>query len=209
MSASRLRGFYSYLNRQFRINSQLFHVVDSRRSPVYCKEFVLWAWLWGFCCGLRSTEAIQRLLRPTGLQRWLCGPEGHVLSADVLGDALEKIEPLSLEKVAHRFFFRSCRMGQFKDGGPAGLRAAAIDVTELFHSEHVHCERCMVREKTVKRGGEERVVKEYYHRAVQLLLLGTDIAWAHSMGVIGSYGGRTDRSDSTVGPSIAGVRSTS
>lgn len=177
MSASRLKSFYSYLNRDFSVNSMFFQVRDGRRVPDHSKYTILWSWLLGFSCGIESRESLYRLLKPSGLQRWLSVPENLTISADTLGDALEKIDLQTLEDVGLRFFFRSNRMGQLRDGGPAGLRLAGIDMTEFFCSEHVHCEECLVREKTVKRFGEEKKVKEYYHRAVQLVLLGSDVPW--------------------------------
>jgi len=177
MSASRLRSFYSYLHQKFRVNSVLFHVEDGRRSPTYLKETVLWSWLLGFSCSIESREALYRLLKPSGLQRWLAVPTNLTISADTLGESLEQINLQSMEDAGLALFRRSARMGQLRDGGPAGLRLAGLDMTEFFCSEHVHCDQCLVREKTVKRKGEELVVKEYYHRAVQLVLLGYDVPW--------------------------------
>jgi hypothetical protein len=177
MSASQLRSFYSYLNQQFRVNSVFFNIQDARRQPTHQKSTILWSWLLGFCCGIESREALYRQLKPSGLQRWLCVPDGMTLSADTLGEALEKIDLQSLEDAGLQLFFRSARMGQLRDGGPGGLRIAAVDMTEFFCSEHVHCDKCLVREKTVKRLGEEIKVKEYYHRAVQLILVGYEVPW--------------------------------
>jgi len=80
--------------------------------------------------------------------------------------------------IVFAYDFLSARHAKLlKDDGPYGHRCLLVDLNELFKSEKRHCAACQVREKKVKRNGEDLLVKEYYHQAVALVWASGETPW--------------------------------
>jgi hypothetical protein len=82
-----------------------------------------------------------------------------------------------IQELAMQAFLDARRAKLLGDDGPYGLRCLLIDLNELFKSEKRHCDACQVRDKKLTRGGEQGVVKEYFHQAVALVWASGDTPW--------------------------------
>jgi hypothetical protein len=82
-----------------------------------------------------------------------------------------------VQELALQAFLDARHAKLLKDDGPFGLRCLLVDLNELFKSEKRHCDACQVREKKVKRNGEEKIVKEYFHQAVALVWASGETPW--------------------------------
>jgi Transposase DDE domain len=170
MAHGSMRQMRSYAHKVFAKDDRLGRMSDGRRDPTLPLSAVLATWQWGLMRRTPSTEQIGDLLRD---RRWRARLGLKPAAGGSADGAAEVLDSLALEEwneMMIQDFFIARRAGVLTDEGLYGKRCAALDLSELFNSEKIHCPQCQVREKTVQdEQGEKRLVKEYYHQAVALV----------------------------------------
>jgi Transposase DDE domain len=170
MAHGSMRQMRSYAHKVFAKDDRLGRMSDGRRDPTLPLSAVLATWQWGLMRRTPSTEQIGDLLRD---RRWRARLGLKPAAGGSADRAAEVLDSLALEEwneMMIQDFFIARRAGVLTDEGLYGKRCAALDLSELFNSEKIHCPQCQVREKTVQdEQGEKRLVKEYYHQAVALV----------------------------------------
>lgn len=170
------RGLRAYVNKVFEIEAALAGMSDSRREPTVPLAAVLTTWLWAFMRRLPSTEQVGQMLSDRRWRRRLGLRDAEGGSADTAARVLDELLIEEINALCLAMFFVA-RRARLLDEGPFGRRCVLVDLNELFTSEKVHCDHCQVRKKKVVRNGAEKVVNEYYHQAVAMVWVGSDVAW--------------------------------
>jgi Transposase DDE domain len=170
MAHGSMRQMRSYAHKVFAKDDRLGRMSDGRRDPTLPLSAVLATWQWGLMRRTPSTEQIGDLLRDRRWRARLGLKPAAGGSADGAAAVLDSLALEEWNEMMIQDFFIARRAGVLTDEGLYGKRCAALDLSELFNSEKIHCPQCQVREKTVQdEQGEKRLVKEYYHQAVALV----------------------------------------
>lgn len=171
------RQMRRYVNKVFKLEERLAKLTDGRNDPMVPLAPILFTWFWALARRTPSTEQVGDLLAdPRWRKRVGLEPKDGG-SPDTAGRALDTLMEEEVQELALQAFLDARHAKLLKDDGPYGLRCLLVDLNELFKSEKVHCSECQVREKTVKRNGEEQLVKEYYHQAVALVWASGETPW--------------------------------
>jgi hypothetical protein len=104
-------------------------------------------------------------------QFWRRFLEGDLPSADTCGRVGEKGSADDLRDILHHLYSRLKR-NKALSSPPHGLMAAILDGHESHASYLRHCSGCL--ERTIKTAEGDRI--QYYHRAVTLLLVGSELS---------------------------------
>jgi hypothetical protein len=177
MAHGSCRAFRGYVNKVWDIESRLNALKDSRTNPKVPQGAVLNTWYWSFVRRVKSTEQLGKLLADKRWRRRIGLRDEDGGSPDTAAQVLDQLVLDEINELALEQFFVARRAGVLKDGGPYGLRCAIVDMNELYCSEKIHCDQCLVRHKDIGQGVDRHTVKEYHHDAVALVWAGSDIAW--------------------------------
>jgi len=201
LGQGRLRQFFSYVKRTFRLDELLGMVRDSRHHPLVP---TVWIARILFLVGLlriRSFNALEpKLGEPTllhALGRMVRASIARVCSVDTLAYSLARMAPETARAAAVAAVKKAERNKVFREGWHGALRFVAIDGWEPFCSRSRHCEACLTREVRVGKNGEERVT-EYYHVFVVALLIDEKLEVVLDMEPVRSADVRIELGDSDV-----------
>lgn len=112
---------------------------------------------------LESKLAQPEMQRALGLLRV---KSGKACSVDTLGYCLKRVELPSVRLPVVETIRKAERNKVFREGWHGALRFVAIDGWEPVSSYQRHCPSCLSRNVTVGKGGNKKVVTQYYHRFV-------------------------------------------
>ena len=163
------RRLMSYLDKIFDFEARLSTLRDSRcgaRIPtrsVWMSVFLM------FATRLPSFNRLEQELRRAG--RWDKVIGGAKPSADTLGYALCRFGLEPLRALVEHHLRTAWRIKAIQGRPGEKRRVVAIDGHELGWSLARCCPLCLVREVTIKgkQEGQDRKVKQYYHRVVVAL----------------------------------------
>ncbi len=164
-----LRRYMAYLEKIFGFERQVAGLRDRRDGAHVATRSVWMSVFLMFALRLRSFHRLElELHRPGQWRRYLKGPPP---SADTLGYCLSRFHLEELREMLQHHVRTAGRNKAFQPRVKDGLRAIAFDGHELFWSTARCCEKCQVREVTIK-SPEPHTEKQYYHRVVVAQIVG-------------------------------------
>jgi len=177
MAHGSCRAFRGYVNKVWEVETRLGALTDSRIDPVVPQGAMLNTWFWSFARRVKSTEQVGKLLKDKRWRRRMGLRDEDGGSPDTAAEVLDQLLLDEINELALEQFFVARRAGILKDDGPYGLRCAIVDMNELYCSERIHCDQCLVRHKDVGQGVNRHTIVEYHHDAVALVWAGSKMAW--------------------------------
>jgi hypothetical protein len=155
-SKLRLSHFYRYVQRVFNFQQAIETLQDNRQNPEIKTESLFEALILGFVLHQRSFRALGFEIKQGRARKVM--RDGEIFSINTLRYGLEffDIEPLNemLEAVCKKM-----RRSKMLSDNLGRLKVAAIDGSEYYRSQTIHCPQCLkvhLAEGTV----------QYVHRAV-------------------------------------------
>lgn len=176
-SSRKLHLFLKYATQVFGLPRLLGGLRDGRRDPTYPTLEVVEALFHAALFRRPSINATEGDLKHEDFQK-LIGrkPEPGVkaFSAEVISNALDKLDLDGLRNGIEDIVWRAERNKVFRGGSYGALRCVALDGWEPFCSYDRHCSHCLTREVSVKNPttGEVEKRTQYYHRFVVAMLVG-------------------------------------
>jgi hypothetical protein len=159
-----LPSFGRYLNKVFDFRSAAAGLTDSRHDPDISPTAVFLAAFHAFVFRLPSFQQLQAELAQPALQRWIGAP--RAFSDDVLRYSLSGFHLEGLERMLIHANRTLKRNKVFDADRVQGRMVAALDGIEVLSSYSRHCDSCLERRVTVRKGGVKVEQIQYYHRAV-------------------------------------------
>lgn len=173
-SSGKLRLFFAYVRRCFRLDALLDGIRDNRRHPSIPTTWLARVLFLVGLLRVRSFNALDPRLGEATLQRslgiLLRRNMSRICSVDTLAYSLVKMVPETARAALVGVVRRAERNKVFREGWHGALRFVAIDGWEPICSRSRHCEACLTREVSLGKNREQKVT-EYYHRFVVALLL--------------------------------------
>jgi hypothetical protein len=161
----RLSHFYRYIQRLFGFQQAIQSLQDDRQDPEVKTQSLFEALMLGFVLHQKSFRALGFEIKQGRAKKVM--RHGEVFSVNTLRYGLEffQIEPLKgmLESIC-----RKMKRSKMLSESVGGLKVAALDGTEYYRSQAIHCPQCLqvhLRDGTV----------QYVHRAVFLQYVGTKL----------------------------------
>lgn len=160
--------FGHYIEKVFDFEKAVENICDSRAQPRIATKAIWSSGHLMFLTRLGSLNAVETELKIPKRLDAIIGPKKP--SADTIGRVFSLMDPEPLRDLLSLVNHQLKRNKALTC--PCPLRFAAVDGHEFFSSRHRNCSQC--NERIIEVNGEK--VKEYYHRAVVLHLIGYDIA---------------------------------
>lgn len=183
-----LRRYIAYLEKIFHFDRHVAALRDSRDGAHVSTRSVWMSVFLMFAFRLPSFHRLEQdLLRPGMWRRYLKGPPP---SADTLGYCLSRFQVKELRVMLQHHVRTAGRNKAFRPQVKGGLRTIAFDGHELFWSTARCCEKCQVREVTIK-SPKPHTVKQYYHRVVVAQIVGATPPAILDVELIGPTEGET------------------
>lgn len=165
-----LPSFARYLNKVFQFRSAVARLTDARRDPGISPASVFLAVFHGFVFRLRSFRQLERELAQPALLNWIGA--GRAFGDDVLRYSLAGFDLDGLNQILTGVNRTLKRNKAFDAGRVQGHIVAALDGVEVLSSYSRHCDCCLERRVTVRKGGVKTEQIQYYHRAVGCQIVG-------------------------------------
>jgi hypothetical protein len=159
-----LPSFGRYLNKVFDFRAGAAGLTDSRRDPDISPSAVFLAAFHSFVFRLPSFQQLESDLTQPALQRWIGA--SRAFSDDVLRYSLAGFHLEGLERMQTDINRTLKRNKVFDTDRVQGRIVAALDGIEVLSSYSRHCDSCLERRVTVRKGGVKVEQLQYYHRAV-------------------------------------------
>ena len=162
--AHELPSLGRYLNKVFDFRSAVAGLTDSRRNPEILPASVFLATFHAFVFRLPSFQQLEAELNQPALQRWI-GAD-RAFRDDVLRYSLSGFHLEGLEQLLTNVNRTLKRNKVFDADRVQGRIVAALDGIEVLSSYSRHCDGCLERRVTSRKGGVKVEQIQYYHRAV-------------------------------------------
>ena len=181
---TRLPNFLRYVNKVYRFSETIKVMRDNRgRTEVSAQTIFMSVYL---CLTLRfgSLRRLAFAANNGRIRKFLPGVDKETFCANTVANGMENMDTDILEReltVVPRKLRRNKAYGTAEHPGSiGGLRIVAVDGTEHFRSDSIHCDECMEFHIKTKDG----VKIEYAHRIVIMQTVGV----IHSSSVLAILG---------------------
>lgn len=179
-STRKLNSFERYTCKVYDLPQLLRFYSDGRRNPNIPTFDVVNSLFHAALLRLPSINALEGNLQEADFQQLI----GHkpkqgvkTFSADVVANVLDQLDLEKARQNVEQVIWKAERNKAFREGSYGTLRCVAIDGWEPFCSYDRHCPHCLTRWVKWKnpKTGEVEQRKQYYHRYVVALLLGSTL----------------------------------
>jgi len=171
LSLKRLPNFFRYVNKVYKFG----RTINSMEGNIDAEVSAGTIFLSMFMCFLLRMGSIRQLsldVHSGKIRKFLPDVDKDTFCANTIGNGLEEIDTVML---CQELSIVPKKLRRNKSYGTArhpktigGLRIAALDGTEYFRSENIHCPDCMEFHIKTKEG----VLVNYTHRIVLMYLVG-------------------------------------
>jgi hypothetical protein len=171
-SLKRLPNFLRYVNKVYRFSDTIDSMQDRRSDTDVSAQTIFMSM---FLCLLLRLGSIRQLAKDVEsgrIRKFLCKVDKETYCANTLANGLENMDIPTLQReltVVPKKLRRNKAYGSAEHPRTiGGLKIVAVDGTEHFRSECIHCPECMeVHVKT-----NEGVKTHYVHRIVIMYVVG-------------------------------------
>ena len=158
-----------YINKTYDFSRLAATVQDFRQGAEISTATVFLSVFWMFQLRLGSFNQLETELGGD-LRKLVPSDREPIASVDAIGYSLKRFDVVGLEEEFVQRNQMAKRNKVWAGGTIGGYIVAAMDGTEDFVSQKIHCPACLERDvEKVRRVGGRKVkvkVKEYYHRVI-------------------------------------------
>ena len=174
LSLKRLPNFLRYVNKVYKFHKTIVSMKGNRDSQVSARTIFMSV----FMCLLLRMGTLRQLavdVQSVRLRKFLPEVDKDTFCANTIGSGLEEMD---VDILCHELSVVPKKLGRNKAYGTAshprtigGLKITAVDGTEYFRSENIHCPECM--EVYIKtKDGYIGYIVNYTHKIVLMYLAG-------------------------------------
>jgi len=171
VSLKRLPNFLRYVNKVYRF-SQTINSMESKGDPETSSQTIFMSVFLCLLLRLGSLRQLSKDVEAGRIKKFIPQVDKETYCANTLGNGLENIDTDILQReltVVPRQLRRNKAYGTASHPGTiGGLRIVAVDGTEHFRSDSIHCDECMEFHIKTKDG----IKIEYAHRIVIMQTVG-------------------------------------
>ena len=171
LSVKRLPNFLRYVNKVYGF-SQTISSMQSSNAPEVSGKTIFMSVFLGLLLRLGSFRQLAEDVKSGKIRKFLPEVDKETFCANTIGNGLEHIDMEALQRdlaIVPKKLRRNKAYGTVQNPGTiGGLKIVAIDGTEHFRSDSIHCPECMEVHVNTKEG----VKTQYVHRVVIMYVVG-------------------------------------